>query len=168
MPTYFTSRCAIALAALLALGLPGEASAGDYRDQGGEPLPWNGGGSTKDGYPVPQPPPQENHRSYKDDGPPPPVRRTAECRSKFGIQRSLNAQGWHEFDAVEIRGPVAYMTAVNDRGRRFDIQVDSCTGSVIEAHPFTVTYERPYYYEPRPAVGLYFGGGYGYGHHRWR
>lgn len=157
-------------AALLALPLA--ASAGDYEARGN-------GYQVDNGYPVPQPPPPgayrdevPPHQSYKDDAPPPPPRRVAQCLSKYGIRGALNEQGWHAFDRVEIRGPVAFMTASNDRGRRFELQVDSCNGSVIEAHPLVAYYDAPppppVYYGPRPAVGLYFGGGYGYGHRHWR
>ena len=155
--------------AMLALTAP--VQAGNYTDRGdsyqaAEPMPWRGSAKDDEGYPVPQAPPREYHQSYKDDGAPPP-RRTAECLSKFGIRGALNEQGWHAFDGVELRGRVAFMTARNDDGRRFELQVDSCTGAVIEAHPVAVYYETPppRYYEPRPAVGLYF---YGGGHRHWR
>ena len=160
--------------ALMALGLSTATKAADYRDAP-EPLPWSNG-SSKDGYPVPQPPPgEEPHRSYKDDAPPPPApRRTSECLSKYGIQHALHQQGFHDFDRVEMRGPVAYMAARTDNGRSVDLEVDSCTGAVIEAHPVTTYYERPYY-EQRPAVGVYLYGGRGYGYgghggygHHWR
>jgi hypothetical protein len=161
-------------AVMLAASVP--AMAADYDDRG-EPLPWRGNQATRDGYPVPvAPPPADYRQSYKDDAapPPPPVaprrRVVAECLSKYGIRESLNRQGWHEFANVEIRGDVAYMIARNDNGRAFDLQVDSCNGDVVEAHPRVVYSERPVYYEryyaPRPAVGFYFGGGYGHGHHR--
>ena len=131
-----------------------------------------------DGYPVPQPPQaQEGTRSYKDDPapPPPPRHRVSECLSKYGIRHALNEQGWHEFDAVEMRGNTTFMTASHETGgRRFEVRFDSCTGDVIDAHPRVVYVESPpppiyysgprYYYEPRPAIGFYFGGG---GRHRW-
>jgi hypothetical protein len=166
------------------LASPAFVQAGNYTDPGdsyqtgrSEPAPWRGSAKDEDGYPVPQPP-SPSHQSYKDDAPqppPPPLRRTAECLSKFGIRGALNEQGWHAFEGVEIRGSVAFMSARNDNGRRFDLQIDSCTGTVIEAHPVTIYYETPPpapYYVPRPAVGFrYYGGGYGGGHggHRhWR
>ena len=161
-------------AVMIAASVP--AMAADYDDRG-EPLTWRGN-ATNDGYPVPVPPPPSDYRhSYKDDAvpPPPPVaprrRVVAECLSKYGIREALNRQGWHEFANVEIRGDVAYMIARNDNGRAFDLQVDSCSGDVFEAHPRVIYADRPVYYEryyaPRPAIGLYFGGG-GYGHrHRW-
>ena len=154
--------------------------AGNYNDEG-ERLPWNGG--TKDGYPVPQGPGEQQYTqqrgSTKDDSYVEPRRQArSECLSKYGIRGALNSQGWHNFDNVEIRGNVAYMTARNDGGRRFELRVDSCSGHVIDADPVVVYTDRAppprfyygpdYYYSPRPAVGLYFGGGYG-GHHRhWR
>lgn len=144
--------------------------AADY----GEPLPWRGS-SKDDGYPVPQPPPGDyDQRSYKEDPLPPPQapprrRVAAECLSKFGIREALNRQGWHEFANVEMRGDLAYMIARNDNGRPFDLTIDSCSGDVIDAAPRRVYADRPVYYEryyaPRPAIGLYFGGGYG-GHRR--
>jgi hypothetical protein len=159
--------CMITLCAAVAVSLAAPTLAGDD-------LPWRGS-ARDDGYPVPQPPPPSEHRyqSYKDDAPAPlpPPRRVAECLSKYGIRSALNQQGWHAFDGVEMRGPVTYMTARNDGGRRFDVQFDSCNGAVIDARPIVVYREGPpVYYEPRPAVGLYFGGGRGYGHHHnhWR
>ncbi|MEQ1696857.1 MAG: hypothetical protein ABL901_13550 [Hyphomicrobiaceae bacterium] len=165
-------------AVMLAVSVP--VSAADYDDRG-EPLPWRGGTATNDGYPVPVPPPPVDYRqSYKDDDalPPPPLPRAeprrrvvAECLSKYGIREALNRQGWHEFANVEIRGEVAYMVARNDNGRPFDLEVDSCSGDVFEAHPRVVYTERPVYYEryytPRPAIGLRFGGGHGRHHRRW-
>jgi hypothetical protein len=131
-----------------------------------EPLPWRG--STKDnGYPVPQPPPQSDYQ--------PPRRPTVarECLSTVGLRDALNSQGWHAFSDVERRDSVAYMSARSDRGRRFDLQVDNCTGDVIEANPVIYTEApRTYYYEERPSVGVYIGGGGGHhryyrGHGRW-
>lgn len=165
-------------AVLIAASVP--AMAADYDDRG-EPLPWRGNAAAaKDGYPVPVPPPPpvDYRQSYKDDDalpPPPPLpaprrRVAAECLSKYGIREALNQQGWHEFANVEIRGEVAYMIARNDRGRAFDLQVDSCSGDVFEAHPRVVYSEGPVYYgryyAPRPVIGLRYGGGYG--HHRYR
>jgi hypothetical protein len=140
--------------------------AGSYPD-GGEPLPWRG--STKDdGYPVPQPPAAE-YAPPRDAYRP----RAPRCLSKVELRDALNGQGWHAFDAVEYRGNVAFMTARSDGGRRFDLQVDSCSGQVIESHPRVVYVEQPappprdyYYYAPRPAYGMHF---YGGGPHRhWR
>ena len=166
-------RLAVGTAAFVMLAGAAPAMAGG---EPGEPLPWRG--STKDdGYPVPQPPPGEpqyepRRGSTKDDVYEPP-RRRAECLSKYGIRGALNSQGWHAFDDVEIRGNVAYMTARNDGGRRFDLRVDSCTGAVIDARPRVVyvdrdplprVYYEDRYYAPRPAVGLYF---YGGGRRHW-
>jgi hypothetical protein len=159
-----------ALIAAMAISIATPSTAGENGD---DRLPWRGS-ARDDGYPVPQPPPpvEQRYQSYKDDAPaPPPPRRFAECLSKYGIRSALNQQGWHAFDAVENRGPVTLMTARNDGGRRFDVQFDSCNGAVLDARPIVVYREGPpVYYEPRPAVGLYFGGGGGYrGHHRhWR
>jgi hypothetical protein len=140
----------------------------DYRRESGdryatqpEPLPWRG--STKDdGYPVPQGPAE----SY---APPPPPRRTASCVSTVGMRDALNGQGWHAFSDVDYRGPIAYMSARSDRGRRFELQVDSCSGDVIEAKPVVYAAPPRVYYEERPAVGVYIGGGHGYygGGHRY-
>jgi len=165
------------IASVLALALASPASAQDrgYNDSY-RPPSRDGAyaeGETRDGYPVPQGPAdaqrgqQEYHPSYKDDAPPPPPRprREARCLDKFGIQRALHDQGWHEFDNVSIEGPVAYMTARSDRGEPFDLKIESCNGSVIEAHPLYVRREGPAYYYPRPAVGFYFGGG---GYRHWR
>lgn len=145
-----------------------------YRPRVADDAPWNGGGEVRDGYPVPQgpnaPPAPQYHPSYKDDGapPPPPPRsyRQSRCLDKFGIQRALHEQGWHDFDNVSIEGPVAYMTARSDRGEPFDLKIESCSGGVIEAHPMVVYRDAPRYYYPRPAVGLYFG--YGGGWRHWR
>lgn len=144
-----------------------------YRPRVAQDTPWNNGGAVKDGYPVPQgpdaAPPPAYRTSYKDDpAPPPPPRpyRPARCLDKFGIQRALHEQGWHEFDNVSIEGAVAYMTARSDRGEPFDLKIESCTGVVIEAHPLVVYRDAPRYFYPRPPVGIYFG--YGGGWRHWR
>lgn len=174
IPASLMTRAAGFVAMLtFALSLPASAQDRGYNDSyrpqgGGEPY---AGGETRDGYPVPQGPPAgappPGYRpSYKDDAPPPPrPHREARCLDKFGIQRALHDQGWHEFDNVSIEGPVAYMTARSDRGEPFDLKIESCNGSVIEAHPLYVRREGPAYYYPRPAVGFYFGGG---GYRHWR
>ncbi len=171
-------------AAAAVIGLAGvgmaiaqERGYGDsYRPRVAEDAPWNGGGEVRDGYPVPQGPAPgaapQYRPSYKDDPAPPPQAppprpyRQSRCLDKFGIQRALHEQGWHEFDNVAIEGPVAYMTARSDRGEPFDLKIESCSGSVIEAHPMVVYRDAPRYYYPRPAVGLYFG--YGGGWRHWR
>ena len=167
-----------ALSALAIAMLAGAAPAIAGSDS--ENLPWKG--ARDDGYPVPQGPPSDRdyvppRGSTKDDvyeAPRhEPPRRVAECLSKYGIRGALNSQGWHAFDNVEIRGNVAYMTAQNDGGRRFELRVDSCSGDVIDAQPRVVyvdrdppprVYYEDRYYAPRPAIGLYFGGGGGRRH----
>jgi hypothetical protein len=160
---------------LLALGstvavTPAAFAGDEYRRDGGdryatqpEPLPWRG--STKDdGYPVPQGPSE----SYSEPQSVP--RRKASCISTVGMRDALNGQGWHAFSDVDYRGPIAYMSARSDRGRRFELQVDSCSGEVLEARPAVVYAVPPrVYYDDRPAVGVYIGGGRGYyrGHGRW-
>jgi hypothetical protein len=159
---------------LLVLGAAAGALSGAPAMAADGEQPWRGS-AKDDGYPVPQPPPADYNRggSYKDDPAPPPAprRHASSCLSKYGIRHALNEQGWHEFDNVEMRGDVAFMTAAREGGRRFELQVDSCTGDVIEARPRVVyvdpppaVYYGPRYYEPRPAIGFYFGGG---GRHRW-
>lgn len=153
--------------ALLVAGSSAAFAGDEYRPDGreryatqSEPLPWRG--STKDdGYPIPQGP----EESYS--APPPAHRRTTSCVSTVGMRDALNGQGWHAFSDVDYRGPIAYMSARSDRGRRFELQVDSCSGEVIEAKP-TVVYAEPprVYYDERPAVGVYIGGGHRHrGHH---
>ena len=170
--------CRAALSAMALSIVAGAAPALAASDS--ENLPWRG--ARDDGYPVPQGPPGNadyvpQRGSTKDEVYEPPrhetpryepPRRVAECLSKYGIRGALNSQGWHAFDNVEIRGNVAYMTAQNDGGRRFDLRVDSCSGDVIDAQPRVVyvdrdppprVYYEDRYYAPRPAIGLYFGGG---------
>ena len=129
-------------------------------------------GTSRDGYPVPQGPDEVPPRqSYKDDAPPPPpVRRAAgRCLDTRGIQHALHEQGWHDFDNVENSGKVTYMTARREGGGRYDLEMDSCSGEVIEAHALVAYREGPppAYYYPRPSVGVYIGGGGGYGHRHW-
>lgn len=144
-----------------------QAIAGDY-DDNSRPQAWRG--STKDdGYPVPQPPPVNyDQRSYREDVP--PRRIVAECLSKFDIRHALKRQGFHDYDAVELRGEVAFMLARNDEGRRFELEVDSCTGEVIHAQLQVIYAEPPRVYHdrygvPRPVIGLH--GEFGGRRHRW-
>jgi len=154
-------QCGLAIAFSLAVAAPASAQDRGY-DEGYRPP------ATRDGYPVPQGPDRDGpppYSSYKDDGGPPPPRREGRCLDKFGIQRALHEQGWHNFDNVEIQGPVAYMTARTERGAPFDLKIDSCSGRVIEEHPLVAYRDGPPpdYFYPRPTVGFYFGGG---GYHR--
>jgi hypothetical protein len=139
----------------------GYQSAADY---GGPPAeqqyPWRGGSTKDDGYPVPQPP----RADYA-----PPRHVAPACLSTVELRDALNHQGWHAFSDVERRGSMALMSARSDRGRRYDLQVDNCTGNVIEAHPVVVYTEPPeVYYDRRPSVGVFIGGGGHHGRHgRW-
>lgn len=123
----------------------------------------------RDGYPEPVPPPRSGYEgvpargSYKDDEPP-PVRRSAHCLTKPGLRAALNDQGWYHFDNVDYRGRVAFMTAENVRGRRFEVEFDACSGDVVNSRPVEVYVERPappvyygygYYGAPRPYVGIH-------------
>ena len=82
----------------------------------------------------------------------------------------------HDFDNVDSHGKLTYMTARRDGGGRFDLEMDSCSGEVIESHALVAYRDGPppAYFYPRPAVGVYIGGGWGgrwgggYGHGHWR
>lgn len=177
--------------ALLAAAAPASAQDRRFEErydppaEAGEPS-WNGAGAIKDGYPEPVPAPPLGYKdtntrgSYKDDAaPPPPVRRAAQCLSKPGLRSALNEQGWYDFDHVDYRGELAFMTANNDRGRRFEVEFDACSGDVVKARPLTVYVERPaypppvyfghrYYGPPRPYVGLHAHRWHHHRHRHWR
>ncbi|MDZ4843419.1 MAG: hypothetical protein SH859_14940 [Hyphomicrobium aestuarii] len=141
--------------------------------------PNDGAGLIRDGYPEPVQPPGDDDReplrgSSKDDEPPlPPVRRyrqTADCLTKPALRLALKEQGWHNFDAVEYRDRSSIMTADNDRGRRFEVEFDACSGDVVGARPLAVHVEAPL--PPPPVVRYYerprFYRDHGYREHGYR
>ena len=171
MLSTFTRRlvagCIVAVCAAAA-----PANAEDYDRRADDSYRGSDNGSTRDGYPVPQgPDAAPPHQSYKDDAPPPPAprRHAGRCLDTGGIQHALHEQGWHDFDNVENSGKVTYMTARRDGGGRYDLEMDSCSGEVLEAHALVAYRDAPppAYFYPRPSVGVYIGGGYGYGHRHW-
>jgi hypothetical protein len=134
---------ALAFAALSLTAAPADAQS--RYDRYDPPPPAHGaspyrGSSKDDGYPEPVPPPAHyepgpRHGHDSPYGAPRPKRTAERCFDKHGIRDALNAQGWRHFDEVTIRDDIAHMTADDDRGRRFEVKFDTCTGEVVAARP---------------------------------
>lgn len=101
------------------------------------------GGSVKDGYPVPMPPPDDDYA----DAPPPakrygaspprhlPPKRFA-CLESWEIERTLARDGWTRIHALSTRRGVTRIRARRyDSGRPFVLRVDRCSGELISARP---------------------------------
>jgi len=63
--------------------------------------------------------------SYYNDG----------CVPRHEVKNRLLGQGWHAFTDLELRGEVAFVRARRPNGRIFELQVDRCSGAIIEARP---------------------------------
>jgi hypothetical protein len=57
------------------------------------------------------------------------------CVPRQEVKDRLLRQGWHAFTDLELRGEVAFVRARRPNGRTFELQVDRCSGNVIEARP---------------------------------
>lgn len=99
--------------------------------------PVDAGGSIKDGYPVPMPPP-----SYSEAPPPPsrplPPRRVdrVACLESWQIEHRLEDDGWVDIHALSTRRGVTQIRARRvDTGRPYALRIDRCSGELISAHP---------------------------------
>jgi hypothetical protein len=75
------------------------------------------------------------------------------CVSPRSAQRSLEQDGWRDFSGPVLRGETAFLNARRPDGRPFELQVDRCSGELVNARPLD---QRPYgsnvyggRYEPR-------------------
>lgn len=100
--------------------------------------PVDTGGSIKDGYPVPMPPPP----SYSDAQPAParplPPRRVERlaCLESWQVERRLAHDGWTDIRALATRHGITRISARRiDTGRPFSLRVDRCSGDLISARP---------------------------------
>jgi hypothetical protein len=123
-----------------------------YSDRGaydGEPEPYEyRGGSIKDGYPAPVPPPAARY----DEG---RYRIEAACIPRWQIKRRLRDEGWVDLWPLERGGPVVSVKARRAQsGRMFVLDVDRCTGEIVHARPqFLRTfgaYDPPRWRDRRP------------------
>jgi hypothetical protein len=102
---------------------------------------WQYRGSTKDGYPLPVPPPRfaerDDYRSYGGG-----------CLPRWQIRHRLRAEGWVDVQPLERWGELAKVKARrHDTGRVFTLRVDRCSGEIVDARPHHLrafgAYEAP-------------------------
>ena len=55
------------------------------------------------------------------------------CVPPHHVRARLLSQGWHVFTDLQLRGEVAFVQARHPNGRVYELQVERCTGFVIEA-----------------------------------
>ncbi len=71
------------------------------------------------------------------------------CVPRHLIRRELQADGWSDFERLEIRNDYVVVQASRPSGRRFDLKIDRCTGNVVRARPLEGRYYNRYAYNPR-------------------
>lgn len=74
---------------------------------------------------------------YADDD----YQQSSRCVPRHLIRRDLAANGWCDFEKLELRRGVVLLRARRPSGRLFDLKLDRCTGHIIAARPI----DRPYY-----------------------
>lgn len=75
------------------------------------------------------------------------------CVPRYEVKERLLRQGWHAFTDLELRGEVAFVRARRANGRLYELQVDRCSGSVIEAR--AAGYPGAYAWGPRNGYRWY-------------
>ncbi len=86
-------------------------------------------------------------RQYAEVQPPNYGHRTG-CLSRPQVRRELERQGWSGFFDAEPRGEIAAVKARRNDGRVFALQVDRCSGEIVDARPLSPGY-GPYAGVPR-------------------
>lgn len=72
------------------------------------------------------------------------------CVHQSEIRRSLVAEGWRDFQELDLRGDVALLRARRPGGQAYDLKVDRCSGEIVHARPLE---ERPVPYAYRDRYG---------------
>lgn len=72
------------------------------------------------------------------------------CVHQSEIRRSLVAEGWRDFQDLDLRGDVALLRARRPGGQAYDLKVDRCSGEIVHARPLE---ERPVPYAYRDRYG---------------
>jgi hypothetical protein len=78
------------------------------------------------------------------------------CLPRYEIRQGLAREGWHDFQALELRPDIALLRARRPNGALFDLKVDRCSGAVVDAHPIGGYVPGPYAYGPRRWDRPYF------------
>lgn len=104
---------------------------------------------------VPVPPePVYRDRYYEEPGRyaevlPPAYGNRRGCLPREQIRLQLERDGWHGFFSAEARGDLALVKARRPDGRAYALQVDRCTGDVVDARPLAPQGYGPYADAPR-------------------
>lgn len=123
-----------------------------YGDIYGIPPPAHAAPAYPPAYAVPPPvasrepyPPYRDPRGYLREMPPPAVfdprapqrwngnQYGAACLPRHVVRLELERQGWFELQELERRNDVVLVRARQPNGRWFDLTVDRCDGSILEA-----------------------------------
>lgn len=96
-----------------------------------------------EGYlePLPRPPRFSEGPRYRDPS----------CLTRREVHQRLAASGWSGFHDIEIRSErMAIVKAYRPSGRLFDLEIDRCTGGIVDARQIDGPEQRPYAWrEPR-------------------
>jgi hypothetical protein len=115
-----------------------------------EPLPQAEPWRDRRGYLAPLPQPRFDEPTRHVYGEPPrQYHGPRQCLERRAVRDGLAADGWHDFQDVALRGEVAVLTARRTGGDVYRLQVDRCTGEVVEARMIE-RQQRGYYPDRAP------------------
>jgi hypothetical protein len=78
------------------------------------------------------------------------------CLPRHEIRRRLHAEGWGDFNNIDIGGDTAQFRARRPNGTPYDLTIDRCSGAIISARPLDRYVPGPYAYEPRRWTRPYY------------
>lgn len=103
----------------------------DYDDDGDDVPPRRYSDRDR-GYlpPMREPPRFSSVDRFRDD------RRHDGCTPRHLVKQRLRAEGWSDFHDLALDGDTARVRARRPSGRLFELQVDRCSGEIVNARPF--------------------------------
>jgi hypothetical protein len=119
-----------------------------YRDLYGSPSRYTERYEYKERSYRPPVPPQT---VYRDDDYLPGPRRYVEhprfgapCLPRHEIRRRLQDEGWSDFHELDVGNATASVRARRPSGELYDLRVDRCSGTIVDARPFDRYVPGPY------------------------
>jgi hypothetical protein len=73
---------------------------------------------------------------------------------RYAIKRALLADGWGDFQDLEVREGLALVRARRPNGEFYDLTIDRCTGRLLRAQAVEVG-PGPYAWRPRDSYPRY-------------